>query len=142
MRVIALLALIFGSMTQMLLDGQVFNHAVIGIVCGVAAVGCGLASSRKDRRHRWEGWMMAGLGMAIGVRCIVILPTTYQQQEKFNDRTRKYRERIERQKKTPNQRAPAPPWAHSVPPFRFYNADLALRSIVISAGQSLTVERA
>jgi len=102
MRVIALLGLIFGFMMQMLLDGQIFTHAVIGIVCGVAAVGCGLASSRKHPRYRWEGWIMAGLGFALGVWCIVMLPHTYERQEKFNDRTRKYREKMERQNAKPN----------------------------------------
>ena len=102
MRVIALLALIFGFMMQMLLDGQVFTHAVFGIVCGVAAVACGLASARKDRPHRWEGRIMAGLGFALGVWCIVMIPSSYDQQERFNDRTRKYREKMERQNPTPN----------------------------------------
>src|SRR4051794_23611481 len=102
MRVVALLALIFGFMMQMLLDGQVFTHAVFGIVCGVAAVACGLASARKDRPYRWEGRIMAGLGFALGVWCIVMLPSTYHQQERFNDRSRKYREKMERQNQTPN----------------------------------------
>jgi hypothetical protein len=77
-----------------LLDGQVFTHAMLGIVCGVAAVGCGLASARKDRQYRWEGWIMTGLGFALGVWCIVMLPSTNGQQERFNDRTRKYREKM------------------------------------------------
>ncbi len=104
MRVIALLALIFGFTMQMLLDGQVFTHAVFGIACGVAAVVCGLAASRKDRRYRWEGWIMAGLGFALGVWCMVMLPSSYQRQERFNDRTRKYREKMERQNQTPNKK--------------------------------------
>jgi hypothetical protein len=48
MRVIALLALIFGFMAQLLLDGQTFSHAVFGIICGIAAVMGGLVSARKD----------------------------------------------------------------------------------------------
>ncbi len=103
MRVIALLALLFGFVQQLLLDGQVFTHAVYGIVCGVVAVACGLVSARKDRPHRWEGQIMAGLGFALGVWCIVKLPSSYNQERRFNDRSRKYREqRMDRHNKTPN----------------------------------------
>jgi hypothetical protein len=50
----------FDFMTQMLLDGQTFFHAVFGIICGIAAVIGGLVSARKDfadegRRSGWDG---------------------------------------------------------------------------------------
>lgn len=92
MRVVALLALVFGFMAQGILDGQVFTHAVFGIVCGGAALTCGLASARKDPPHRWEGRVMAGLGLALGVWCAVMLPGTYRWQARFNDTTRRHRE--------------------------------------------------
>ncbi len=86
MRVIAVLALVFGFGQQLLLDGQVFAHAVYGIVCGAVAVACGLASARRNPLHRWEGRLMAGFGFALGVWCMVMLPSAYRFQEKFNGR--------------------------------------------------------
>ena len=86
MRVVALLALIFGFMAQFLLNGQVFTHAVFGVVCGVAALVCGLASACRDRPHRWEGRIMAGLGLALGLWCVVMLPSAYPRQQQFNRR--------------------------------------------------------
>ena len=97
MRVIALLALLFGFLAQWILNGQVFTHAVFGIVCGLTALACGLASARKDRPHRWEGRIMAGLGFALGVWCLVMIPSAWRFQEKFNGR-REQRERSEGQK--------------------------------------------
>ena len=85
MRVIALLALIFGLTAQFLLDGQTFSHAVLGIFCGIAALVCGLESARRDRLHRWEGRAMAGLGVALGIWCVV-LPSAYRFQQQFNSR--------------------------------------------------------
>jgi hypothetical protein len=57
MRAIALLAVIFEFMAQMILDGQTFTHAIFGIVCGVAAVLCGVILRRRDRRYRSESWI-------------------------------------------------------------------------------------
>ena len=87
MRVIALLALLFGFLAQMLLDGQVFTHAVFGVFCAVVAVGCGLTSAREGRPNRWEGWIMAGLGFVLGIWCLVMLPSSYSQQKNFNSRS-------------------------------------------------------
>ncbi len=111
MRVIALLSLIFGFMMQFLLDGQTFTHAVLGIVCGVAAVACGLASARKDRPNRWEGRIMAGLGLVLGVWCVVMLPSAYRFQEKFNGR-REQRQKMDEQNRPANKSAPTgrPPY--------------------------------
>ena len=91
MRVAALLSLLFGFMGLMLLDGQTFTHAVMGIVFGVAAAGCGFGSARKDFSNvtcRWEGRMMAALGLVLVVICIVQLPSAYRFQTKFNERSK------------------------------------------------------
>ena len=104
MRVIALLSLLFGFMTQMLLDGQTFTHAVFGIICSIAAVGGGLVSARRDyadEGRRWLGRIMAGLGLVLALFCVVQLPSSYQFQAKFNERSRKARE-MEKAKQTPN----------------------------------------
>ena len=85
-RVVALLCLLLGLLAQGLLDGQTFTHAVLGIVFGAGAVGCGLAAARQDARHRWEGWIMAGLGLALGLWCIIRLPSAYRFQQQFNGR--------------------------------------------------------
>jgi hypothetical protein len=106
MRVIALLALIFGFMAQGILDGQTFTHAVLGVVCGVTALVCGLAAARRDPPHRWIGRIMAGLGFALGVWCVVMLPSSYRFQEKFNGR-REERQKMERRDGTANQSAAA-----------------------------------
>jgi hypothetical protein len=109
MRVIALLALLFGFLMQMILDGQTFTHAVFGIVCGVAAIGGGLASARKDhsdKGRRWLGRIVASLGLALALFCVVLLPSAYRFQAKFNERSKKARE-MENTKPASNS-APAP----------------------------------
>jgi hypothetical protein len=92
MRVIALLSLLFGVLGLMLLDGQTFTHAVFGIIFGIAAIICGIGSARKDRASsvcRCEGRIMAGLGLALIVFCVIQLPSAYKQQTGFNERGRK-----------------------------------------------------
>lgn len=87
MRVIAFLALLFGFIGQMLLDGQVFTHAVFGIFCGLAAIFGGWRSARKDfsqEGRRWLGRIMAGLGLVLAVFCAIQLPSAYGRQEKSN----------------------------------------------------------
>jgi hypothetical protein len=94
MRVIALISLLFGLTLQMLLDGQTFTHAVLGISCGAAAILFGLASSRKDSAdstRRWEGRIMAGLGLVLAVICVEQLPSAYRFQTKFNERSKRAR---------------------------------------------------
>src|SRR4051812_17604734 len=86
MRPIALLCLLFGFIGLGLLDGQTFTHAVMGVVFGAAAVACGMASARRDPPHRWEGWIMAGLRVCLGIWCIIQLPSAYVFQKRFNDR--------------------------------------------------------
>ena len=93
MRVIALLSLLFGFMGELLLDGQTFTHAVLGIIFGAAAIGCGLGSARKDRTNatcRLEGRIMAALGLALVVFCVIQLPSAYRFQTKFNARIKNY----------------------------------------------------
>jgi hypothetical protein len=84
MRVIALLSLLFGFLAQGLLDGQTFTHAALGIVFGVVAIACGLAAAREAHPHRWEGRIMAAFGLALGVWCIIMLPSAYRFQKQFN----------------------------------------------------------
>ena len=89
MRIIALLSLIIGFLWQLLLDGQTFTHAVGGIICGALAMACGVVSARKEHANavrRWEGRIMAGLGLLLAVACIVLLPSAYRFQAKFNER--------------------------------------------------------
>src|SRR6267154_2674411 len=94
MRVIALLSLMFGFMGLMILDGQPFSHAVMGVLFGVAAVGCGFGSARRDRANaqcRWEGRIMGILGLILIVVCVVQLPSSYRFQSRFNQRSADYR---------------------------------------------------
>jgi hypothetical protein len=89
MRVIALLSLMFGFMGLLILDGQPFDHAVMGIVFGVAAFGCGFISARRDRASptcRWEGRILGVLGLILIVVCAVQLPSSYRFQTRFNQR--------------------------------------------------------
>jgi hypothetical protein len=86
MRAVALLALLFGLMAQLILDGQTFSHALFGIICGMAAFATGLSSARKDPPHRWEGLILAGCGFALGIWCVVTLPSAYRFQQQFNAR--------------------------------------------------------
>jgi hypothetical protein len=93
MRVIAFLALLFGFTGLMFLHGQTFTHAIIGIICGIAAMGSGLACARKDYANggrRWGGWGTAILGLGLAVYCVIQLPSAYRFQEKFNTRSKEY----------------------------------------------------
>jgi predicted phage tail protein len=104
MRVIALLSLLFGFMGEMLLDGQTFTHAVFGIIFGAAAITCGLSSAHRDRANAtclWEGRIMAALGLALAVFCVIQLPSAYRFQTKFNDRSKSY-QRLHETAPTPN----------------------------------------
>lgn len=103
MHALALLALIFGFTGMMLLDGQVFTHAMIGIVCGVVAVVCGVILARRDRGPHWTGWTFAVLGLALAIWCGIESPSAYRFQEKFNNRSREHREKLDRQNQPPNQ---------------------------------------
>ncbi len=96
MRPIALLCLLFGFMGLRLLDGQTFTHAVTGLAFGAVAVACGLVSARRDPPHRWEGWIMAGLGVCLGVWCIIQLPSAYVFQKQFNERNKQRRQQNEK----------------------------------------------
>jgi hypothetical protein len=81
-------------MAQMLLDGRTFTHAVLGISCGATAILFGLASAWKDNSdstRRWEGRIMAGLGLVLAVFCVVQLPSAYRFQTKFNERSKRVR---------------------------------------------------
>jgi hypothetical protein len=92
MRVIALLSLLSGSLGLLILDGQTFTHAVMGIVCGIAAGAAGWASARRDYPNRWEGRIMAALGLVLALGCVIQLPSAYRGQTKFNELSRKAHE--------------------------------------------------
>jgi hypothetical protein len=66
MRVIALLSLMFGFMGLMILDGQPFSHAVMGVIFGVAAVGCGLGSARRDYANAYRRRVGTIMGFPCG----------------------------------------------------------------------------
>ena len=102
MHALALLALMFGFTGMMLLDGQVFTHAMIGIVCGVVAVSCGVVLVRRGRESRFFGWLFAVLGLALTIWCGIESPSAYRFQEKFNGRREERRQKMERREETPN----------------------------------------
>lgn len=98
MRVIAWLSLFFGFVGLMLLDGQTFFHAVMGIICGVVAMGSGLACARKDYANggrRWGGRGVAILGLGLTAFCAIQLPSAYKFQNKFNARSNEFHERTQ-----------------------------------------------
>jgi hypothetical protein len=97
MRAVALPALVFGFMGTRLLDGQVFTHAVEGIMCGLVSFVCGVALARKGRDPRWTSWMIAALGLGLAIWCGIKSPAAYRSQQKFNDRSREHREKIQGQ---------------------------------------------
>jgi hypothetical protein len=112
MRVIALLSLFFGFTGLMILDGQTFSHSILGIICGIVAIGSGLACARKDYANggrRWGGRGVAILGLSLAVYCAIQLPSAYRFQEKFNARSKEYPERNH-----------ANPTAHSNDGFTWY----------------------
>lgn len=93
MFVLALFCLVFGFTGLLLLDGQVFNHAVIGLICGLATIASGLASARKENANasrRWLGRLMAAFGLGLAVFCINQIPSAYRYQEKFNTRSKEF----------------------------------------------------
>ena len=88
MRVVAVISLFLGFLGLTLLDGQTFTHAVMGIAFGLVAIGCGVASARKhlsNATNRWEGRVLAALGLLLVIVCAVQLPTAYRFQHKFNE---------------------------------------------------------
>jgi hypothetical protein len=95
MRVTALLSLFFGFTGLMLLNGQTFSHAIMGIICGIVAIGSGLACARKDHVNggrRWGGRGAAILGLGLTVYCAIQLPSAYRFQKKFNARSKEFHE--------------------------------------------------
>jgi hypothetical protein len=93
MVILAWVSLFFGFVGLMILDGQTFSHAIMGIFCGTVAIGSGLACARKDHAdggRRWGGWGTAFLGLGLAVFCIIQLPSSYRFQEKFNIRSREF----------------------------------------------------
>jgi hypothetical protein len=98
MQTIALLFLLVGFIAQTISNGQTFTHAVFGMVCGIAAVFCGLGSARKAdlaRTPHWPGRIVACLGLAFALYCMVRLPSTYRGQKSFNEMNEKAHENRE-----------------------------------------------
>jgi hypothetical protein len=108
MKALAFLALVFGVLGMMLLNGQFFNNAIIGAVCGTTAFVCGLGAAKKDRADKtrvWEGRIMAALGLAMTIGCLVAMPSAHKAQTRWNERTRKILEKV---KETRETNAPPP----------------------------------
>jgi len=98
MRVITWVSLFFGFIGLMLLDGQTFFHAVMGLICGIVAMGGGLACARKDYAsggRRWGGRGVAILGLGLTVYCAIQLPSAYKFQNKFNARSNEFHQRTQ-----------------------------------------------
>jgi len=88
MRVIALLSLMFGFLGLGYLDGRPFFHALVGLLFGVAAFGCGFGSARRDRANltcRWQGRIMGVLGLMLLVVCVARLPSSFRIQQRNVD---------------------------------------------------------
>ena len=94
MSVIAMIALFFGFMVQLIPAGQPFSAAVFGIVCGLIVCVCGVVSARRGREARWAAWTMAALGLALGLWCSTMLPSAYRWE---------HREKLDRHTQTPNK---------------------------------------
>jgi TRAP-type uncharacterized transport system fused permease subunit len=95
-RGIALLCLFFGFTTLLIKDGQVFTHALLGIVCGIATVVCSLIpvqNNYANGKGRWWGLVTAGLGVMLVLSCAIALPWAYRFQTECNDLSKKCQER-------------------------------------------------
>jgi hypothetical protein len=95
-RVLALLSLMFGVTGLMLLDGQVFTHAMTGIFCGVVAAVCGVVLIRRERESHWTGWTFLCLGLTLAIWCATESPSAYGFQERFNNMSRQHREKVDK----------------------------------------------
>jgi predicted histidine transporter YuiF (NhaC family) len=102
MQAIALLCLIFGFMSPLLLDGQPYTHSIQGIFLGGIAIVCGLVSARQSptRDTRWGGSIMAILGLILALYLAFQLPSAYRTETRFNQRS-KSRQEIQRLRSTP-----------------------------------------
>jgi energy-coupling factor transporter transmembrane protein EcfT len=89
MRIFALLSLVSGFLAQLILDGQVFDHALFGLVCGLITFLCSLFLLRKQSKRGFK--VLAGFGLLLLVLCLLSLPTTYRSQKKFNDKIEEIR---------------------------------------------------
>jgi hypothetical protein len=87
MRVLAMLSLFFGFATQLIPAGQPLSSAVLGIVCGGIAIACGLRVARVERSTPRDGWILVVLGLALGLWCVIMVPSAYRYHEKINGRS-------------------------------------------------------
>jgi FtsH-binding integral membrane protein len=96
MQVLAFLCLVFGFTAQLLLDGQVFSHVVFGIICGIASLLCGIGLVRRHKLGKagqWEGWLFALPGLIMAVACLLMAPSAYEQEKRFNEMSEIARQR-------------------------------------------------
>jgi len=96
LRITPVVALLSGLFSGLILDGQVFDHAVFGLACGRVATACGLALGRKYGRigkPLMGAWIMAGLGLILAVVCLLGLPSAKLSQDKFNKRLEEIRQK-------------------------------------------------
>lgn len=94
MRPVALLCVLFGGLGQMVLDGQVFTHAVLAIVFGLLATICGLLSAGREPQHRHVGWGLGFLGAVVTLWGVWTIPGSYERQQRFNGRQKRSREQV------------------------------------------------
>ncbi len=97
MRIVAVVALIAGFSSGLILDGQAYDHTLFGLACGVVAIACALAAGRIQwlaMESAKGSWITGGFGLALAVLCLVGLPSAKQSQDKFNERL----ERLEKPK--------------------------------------------
>ena len=89
MRIIALLTLILGFLAQLILDGQVFDHALFGVLCGLITFTCCIILLRKQ--SKWGIKILAGFGLLLLVLSLLNLPSTYRNQKQFNNKIEQIR---------------------------------------------------
>lgn len=89
MRAIALLELIIGFLAPLILDGQVFRHAVLGVVCVVIAFTGALLLRRghsSNPQRKRGARIVAGCGVVLATVSLSNLPSAFHSQERFDDR--------------------------------------------------------
>ena len=94
MRGLGVSLLVVGFLLQCMVGGQVFDSALGGIVLGLFATLCGAVSTRTDYRNHGSGWMIATAGMALALWRLTLLPSAYEDQQKFNNPKQQFQESI------------------------------------------------
>lgn len=94
MRPVALLCVLLGGLGQLLLDGQVFTHAVQAMVLGLLATICGLLSAGREPQHRHVGWVLGFLGAVVTLWGVWTIPGSFERQQRFDGRQKRSREQV------------------------------------------------